>query len=120
MGLQARQCTNLFAGFDSIEAGHLPIDKDDVVGLVAVGRLLDHLDTFPAGRRFMHHECHACQHARFNLAGLRVVVDDQDASAAKVGPGETPCGGVALCKIGGKPKCASFSHLAGDSDIATH
>ena len=104
-----RQCANPLSGFDAIEAGHLPIDKDDVVGLVALNGLLDHLDTFLARRRFIHLEGHAGQHARLDFTGLRVVVDDQDASTAKVGRGDTLGLGLALAKIGREPEGAALS-----------
>ena len=32
-------------------------------------------------------EGHAGKHARKDLTGLRIVVDDQDAAAAQIGPG---------------------------------
>src|SRR5258708_34380443 len=43
-GGEIGESTDEFAGFDAVEAGHLPIDKYDVVRLIAVGALADGFD----------------------------------------------------------------------------
>src|SRR5271168_8507 len=68
----------------------------------------------------MRNKGHACQHARQHLAGLCIVVDNQDAPAAQVWPREVPQWRSALAEAGGEPECASLAQLAGNPDITTH
>ena len=57
------QSEDLTAGFDAVDARHLPVDEDDVVRLLAIGGLADEFDTFAAGSGFIDDEGHAEQHA---------------------------------------------------------
>jgi hypothetical protein len=82
-----RQGANSFGGFNTIEAGHLPIDKDYIVRLVALSGLLGPFQ-YLLGLTALHLEGHACQHARLDFGRLRVVVNDKYAPTPKLGRGD--------------------------------
>src|SRR5260370_35343565 len=79
-GGEIGESTDELAGFDAIEAGHLPIDKYDVVRLIAVGGLAYEFDALLAGGSFVEAQVHAEQHAGDDLAGLGVAFEDADAT----------------------------------------
>src|SRR6478672_4908978 len=108
------------AGFDAVEAGHLPIDEYDVVGLIAVGGLAYEFDPFLAGGSFVDVKSHGEEHAGEDFACLGVVVDDEDATAAHVRVSGATGYRVTLAEEGGKPEGAAVADLAADAHIATH
>ena len=83
-GVEVGQRQDAPAGLDAVQPGHLPIDEGDVVGLPRQRRLPHHLDAFLTGRRLIGDEAQIGEHARQNAAGLRIVVDDQNAPAPQV------------------------------------
>src|SRR5579864_407105 len=108
------------AGFDAVEAGHLPIDEYDVVGLIAVGGLAYEFDPFLAGGSFVDVKSHAEEHAEEDFACLGVVVDDEGATATEVRVSGATGYRVTLAEEGGKPEGAAVADLAADAHIATH
>jgi hypothetical protein len=68
--------------FYAIEARHLPTMKN-LVWFVAIRGLADQFDAFVPRGSFVHDEGHAGQHAGKHLAGLRIVVNDQDATTTR-------------------------------------
>src|SRR5260370_37745857 len=118
-GGEIRESTDELAGFDAVEAGHLPIDKYDVVRLIAVGGLAYEFDALLAGGSFVDVEGHAEEHAGEDLAGLGVVVDDEDATATE-GRASGATGRPATpAEEGGKPEGAAFTDIAADAQIST-
>ena len=113
------ESANLTASFDAIDSGHLPVDEDDVVELVACGGLANEFDTFVARGRLIDDEGHAEKHGGENFASLGIVVDDKDATAAKILTRSAPDCAVALTEISGKPESGTFSDFTGDTHIAT-
>jgi len=119
-GGEIGESTDELAGFDAVEAGHLPIDKYDVVRLIAVGGLAYEFDALLAGGSFVDVEGHAEEHAGEDLACLGVVVDDEDATATEVRASGATGHPVTLAEEGGKPEGAAFTDLAADAHISAH
>ena len=120
-GSEIGQSENALAGLDAVHAGHLPVDKGDLVAFASVHRLAHHTDRLFARGRLVGDEGHVGQHARQHGTRMRVVVDDEDAPAAQIGLQETRSRDRGpLTEARGEAERAALARFALDGDLASH
>ena len=110
------------AGFQAIDAGHLPIDKGRLERLaLATGRGREG-QRLLAGGRLGHHKTHLPQHGRLDLQGLRVIVHHQHAAVAQVEFGQQALHGSrrAHAQPGTEPEPAAPAQGAVHADLTAH
>src|SRR5215469_9658754 len=115
-----RQGANAFARLDSIEPRHLPVNKDDFVGITTLRRLLDHLNAFFSRWCFISLESHIRKHAGKDFSRLCVVFYDQNVTTTQVAARGSPGNTLTSCKVSSKPESATPAGLTRHTNISAH
>ena len=101
-------------------AGHLPIDQQQIEGLVLAGRQHRQHQGFLAVACVGDLEVHVPQQALQDFAGARVVVDHQDPAPAPRGQGAAWGQALTHPHLGGEPERGPLARCAGDTHFAAH
>jgi hypothetical protein len=117
-----RQGSDLARHGHAVHAGHLPVEKNHLVGLVGLGGPAQLGQCQRAGSDRVDRKPHRAQHLAHHLARRVVVVDHQDASALQIGLRQPAPGLVddTPAEPGREPEGRAPPRLAVDPDLAAH
>ena len=120
-GLGQHQFANGLCGRDSVHSRHLPVEKDNFVGLARRFSALYLRHRQRAGSDCRYDERHAAQLIRDDFAGVLVVVHHQDTTCAQIRPRQAyPRAGLAALDLGGEPESGADAGLTLHAHLPAH